>query len=278
MSPKRNIYTASLCVLWLATTASAATVTFAIQPQAGDASQEIVVTPGGLVAYEITALVTSDDAETPDHNGLSSFIVDVLTDLGVIQDPVDELDADIAETFTYMTSLGLPSDDDILDIGGSQDILLGDDALTLNIAVDQAQVLARGSLIAPAIEGTFTVAISTESEATVFASWNTSEMMVANTAIGDGFAIRTDFSAGDDTGDDTEDNTGDGGNTDNGTIDTDPPADPTAENPVFTSTLALAGTAALVAGALLLFGPIVSGVVLVLALVLVTILSSLSGL
>lgn len=266
---KNNLYPAILCILWAITAASAATVTFDIQPQEGDASQDIVVEPGGLVAYEITALVTSDDAETPDHAGLSSFSLDVLTDLGIVQDPVDALDAVIASAFTYNPTLGQPSSDDILEIGGSQDVLLGDDALVQNIAVDAEQVLATGELITPPTEGTFTVTISTESEATVFASWNTSEMMLANTAVGTGLTIRTELSAGDDTGGDTGGDTGNGGTIVNGTA-----TNVAAEYPVFTSTLAMAGAAILVAGALMLFGPLVSGIVLVLALTLITMLAS----
>lgn len=182
-------------VLMLAGPASAATVTFEMVPVGGSAGDEVVVAPGTEVAYELTATVTSDDSASSDNDGLAFFSVTVETDLGVTQIPADEFDSVIAQAFPFVQSLGRADDDDILEIGGGQNTFSPGSATT-GLGVGQAQLLARGRLITPTSEGTFT--ITPTASANVFDPGSDTSVSVADSVVATGFTIRTQEGAGTD--------------------------------------------------------------------------------
>ncbi len=166
--------------------ATAATVRFDIAPAGGEPGDAVSAGPGDEVCYELTAIVTSDDPAASDNDGLAFFAVNVETDLGVTQSPVDELEPVIADNFPIVQSLGTPAADDVLSIGGAQNTFTGD--VQTGIALGQTQVLARGRLVMPGAPGTFTVAGPTGT-ANVFRVGSTTAVDRADIETGPGFTI-----------------------------------------------------------------------------------------
>jgi hypothetical protein len=176
----------------------AATVTFNIVPEGGSAGDTVTVAPGASVDYRIEAIVTSDDPVTTDNNGLAFFSVDVLTDLGVTQSAADAFDPAIGSAFPLVQSLGQPSDDDILEIGGGQNIFSSGTAVT-GIGVGATQTLATGSLTTPSTEGTFTITL--DASANVLDTGTDTSASTANVVTGSGFTISTMQDTGNGDGD-----------------------------------------------------------------------------
>ena len=251
-------FVAGLCVASISLRAFAATVVFDVVPVADLADGKIVVTPGEQVAYQLTALVKSDDADTVDNNGLVYFNVSIQTDSGIVQAAMASFKTLIAESFTLFPSLGTPTDDDILGISGRQDL---DNARDVVTEVAQTlQVLGGGVLNTPTTEETFTVKVGNDSIANVLEADSTQNTMAVTVEIGDGFVISTGGSTDDDTTDDdtTDDDTTDDDTTDDDTTDDDTTDDETTTTGGlvdFPTALAfVAGAAALIVGAFFLGG------------------------
>lgn len=157
----------------------------------------VVVVLGETVSYQVTIRVDSGDNE-----GLNFFSFDVLTSLGVEQDPDGaEFDSLIEELFNFLgPGLGSPSDDDILGFEGTQGF--GNDSTT-GVGQDGAQVLVTGELITPSDTiGVFTVLVSENANTQLL---DIGSGLISNaqidTTIGPGFEIQTVEADGDLDGD-----------------------------------------------------------------------------
>lgn len=162
--------------------ARAATVTFSIVAVDADGSvldgNEVIVQPGAEVPYILTAVVSSD-IDVIDNDGLASFSIDLGTDLLVQQPPIDEFDPEIALWFAMDQSEGTPSagpvegvDEDVVGISGSQNAH-DPGQVVPGVAAEQVQVIGRGRLRTPEVEGDFAAGILDSSAAGVF--WPDSE-------------------------------------------------------------------------------------------------------
>ena len=116
----------------------------------------VTVQPGATVPYEIGVLVTVDPTQ-PGIQGLGTFDINVLTDLGITQSPLTAFQSATVATFTAGISLGTTSGSDILGISGQQDVA---GVTTSGVALGQRQVLGTGRLVAPSTVGTFEVSVT----------------------------------------------------------------------------------------------------------------------
>jgi hypothetical protein len=251
-------------MLLAARPAAAATVQFDIFPIGGQGGDVVVVAPGEPVSYELTALVSSDSPDEQDNNGLAFFSVTVETDLGVGQMPADALDPVIAAAFSIAQGLGTPADDDLIQIGGGQNTFVEGSAAA-GIALDHVQLLARGSLQTPQMEGTFTVIVRAPSPPNVLNPGSTTRVTQANVLDTAGFTIRI-RAAGDDTQDagaDDQDDQATTGGPDTG--DDGPAASDTAAERFGSSLVWGTAAFAVAVGALVLGGPLAGGIALIVA-------------
>lgn len=180
----------------------------------------VVVVLGETVRYQVTISVDSGDNE-----GLNFFSFDLLTSLGVDQDPDGaEFDSLIEELFDFLgPGLGTPSDDDILGFEGTQGF--GNDSTT-GVGQDGPQVLVTGELItASDTIGVFTVLVSENANTQLLAIGSG---LISNdqidTTIGPGFEIETVEADGDLDGDGVlngDDNCPAQGNADQADVDGD---------------------------------------------------------
>lgn len=262
----------------LACRLSAATVIFDIQPDGLSGTNAVVVEPGQDVPYILTAIVTSDDPINVDNNGLAFFRVHIRTDLGVTQRPVDEFEPIIGENFTIQQNPGTPLEppgstgelQDIEQISGAVNTFVGL-LPVFGIAQNEQQILARGRLATPNIEGDFSAIVRDDSTANVF-QLPDNRVVTANIAIGTGMRISTRVSTGGGGGSD-DGNGSDGTGGTNGVggssgEDTGGITLPTATQPATPLGEAVAltvGLGALVAGALLWGGPLLGMAALLLA-------------
>jgi hypothetical protein len=162
-----------LVVLATLSIASATTtLTLELVPTSGT-----TVPPNGMVSYKITGVVPNDG-----NLGLAAFGVDVLTNTGVRQSQAKP-DAAIKQYFTQLGGFTNPigfggtsadgdaggRDDDLLQIGGSQNTI-GNDGIAPNprypsgtvqtgLAVGTPIVLATGTVKLPATAATYTVSL-----------------------------------------------------------------------------------------------------------------------
>ena len=193
-----------------------------IVPIEGTSDFQVRVLPGGEIPYEIYVTVTSDLPAASDNGGLAFFSVNVATNLGVTQPPVDELVPAIAQLFPIVQSLGSPIGDDVVQIGGGQQTFGGD--VQFNVAVNQRTLLARGRVITPMVNlGIFAVGNGDGTTANVFREVGLAAATGANIASGQMIDVRTtlDLNEGlppDGGGDgSTDGDGGDGGDGDGGT-------------------------------------------------------------
>jgi hypothetical protein len=170
---------AGLVILFCAASAQragGAVVTYLVSPTDidPDANGIYTVAPGATIDYELYVLVESgslSDAPntpppaTPDNNGLSFFSVDILTDFGVQQFPLDGFSLLIVQNFFTTPLLGTPTGDDILSISAGQ----AQFATTAVSGIGQGsfQLLGGGQLRTPNRIGSFTVQIGPNSRANV---------------------------------------------------------------------------------------------------------------
>jgi hypothetical protein len=194
----------------------AATVTYDVQPVDTLVDGEIVVAPGTQVDYIITALVQSDTTE-PDNDGLAVFQLDLLTNTGVEQLPIDAFDDVIATNFPSGQQTGTVQGDRVVGIGAGQ-LPIGQPGFP-GVGVDAPATLARGRINTPETEGTFQIQIASDDlTAVVLAPPDSGSLTLpATAAVGDGFTIRTSQSAG--SSDTTTGDTGNDGSTDGNTSD-----------------------------------------------------------
>lgn len=147
--------------------ASATTVVLSLESAAA-VDGKVHAGTGTKVPYEIVATVVSDDPNNADHRGLVSVMFDLNTDLGVTQ-PRAVLDPAFRQTFFVFASPGTPSDDDLLELFGSQYTVDGgsDASIQPNFAAGNAFVIATGTLTMPQVMGTFAVSVGGTTLATV---------------------------------------------------------------------------------------------------------------
>jgi len=152
------------CVFWAVaglcgSACPAAVITYNVRPVGATTVQ-----PGGTVDYEITAAVDSVD-----NLGLFLFIVNLETNLGVVQSPVSFFDPTIADVFNFGQQFGTPDadgepgtadDDDLREIGASSAAL---NDPPQGIGQTAEQVLVFGTLVTPTQTGTYSVRIGSDS-------------------------------------------------------------------------------------------------------------------
>lgn len=177
-------------LLGLSSGALAATVRFDVVPTSDNAATSVTVTPGADVPYQVYVQVTSDDTTTADNNGLSFFTLEILTNLTVEQRPLDSFAKLIADNFTTVASLGTVQDDDIVQIGGGQNIFAGSTAVAGIGTGTTRQLVGDGRFVAPATEGTYTVAPGADSMANVLVAGSVSSATQATFQAGPGFTIK----------------------------------------------------------------------------------------
>jgi len=163
------------------------TIQFDVVPASNNNARSVKVTPGGEVEYEVFAQVISGDTTTTDNNGLASFTVNILTDLGVAQQPMDSFSSVIANAFPTGQSLGTSLNDDIIGIHGEQNTATGG-TVTAGIGSER-QLIGQGRLTAPTTEASYTVEIGPNSQAKVFTAGSTSSTTDATLDAGSGFTI-----------------------------------------------------------------------------------------
>ncbi len=115
-----------------------------------------VVEPGALVPYELGVFVQLTPT-LPDVNGLASFDVNILTTLGRLQPPLSSFNAIVQEAFPVSVSLGTPTDDDILNITGMQDLA---GITSSSIALGRRQIIGTGQFVTPFTEGDFDATVT----------------------------------------------------------------------------------------------------------------------
>lgn len=174
--------------------ARAATAAFDVQPASGGTT--ITVQPGQTVDYEIVCIVSEGD-----NDGLALFSLDLLNDLGLVQDPITDFSPLVNEHFDLFQQRGTPRDDgSVTDIAATQSL-----APSLHgFAVGTVEVLAFGTLRTPEAEGTYTVTVGRRTGKDITASViplgceGLCNFEPAETSAGPGFTIVV--RAGDDQG------------------------------------------------------------------------------
>ena len=207
---RRCLAIASCLVLGiLPSTVSGATFVIGIVSADDPEADQITVAPGDRIAYTVIGEVFSDDDTTPDNEGLAGLVFDILTDFGVEQPPADEIDAAVTAVLNADSSTGTSNNDDILILGAAYS---NPESTTTGLAVGDTQVIARGELITPQTEGTFSVTIGPNLVATVLVRRDDGSLTVSDATVETeiGLTIITDASvdaAGDTTSttDDTSD-------------------------------------------------------------------------
>jgi hypothetical protein len=256
-----------LAVLWSCAPgpALATTVRFDIVPTNAPNATTVQVTPGTDVPYDLYALVSSDDAATPDNNGLAFFTVDVTTNLGVPQQPLTAFTAQIGQLFTIVQSLGTPNDDDILQIGGGQNTFAGGTSQGGVAVGTQRTLIGQGVLKTPAATGVFSVGLADTSRANVFNPGSVTSAKQATFVAGPGFAVRISnaTTGGNDTGNDGTNGNADGG-TDTGGGDGTAASRAASEQAVVAGALFTVLGFLAVLAAFLAFGPLAGLIAIVL--------------
>ena len=163
--------------------ASAATVVLSVESAAA-VDGEINAATGSSVSYRILATVVSDDPNNSDHRGLVSVLFDLITDLGVSQ-PRPVLDPAFRQTFFVFASPGTPSDDDVLELFGSQYTVDGgsDATIQADFGAGASFVIATGTLTLPPVAGTYTVSVGGTTLATVLDDVVTSPETINNATV-----------------------------------------------------------------------------------------------
>lgn len=169
-----------------------AIITFDIVPASDQTAETRTIQTGSRIQYLLTARVTSEDPDTPDNGGLAMFSIDIETNLGVAQPPLEMFRSEIEDNFTLFPSLGTPVDDDIRQISASQDTIGGN--VTAGIGLDDTIILGTGFLQSPDQEGEFTVILGDNTTGSVLVADLSSGPPFAQNArvrLGDGFRIIT---------------------------------------------------------------------------------------
>lgn len=260
----RSLFRGVVVLLGLPAVLIAATATFDIELPDSD-TNSVTVAPGADVPYVVTVIVTSDDPNTPDNSGLGSFNVNIVTNLRIMQRPIDAFDPAIDNVFTVSQTLGTPTSSfllgithNIMQISAAQDSTPGTQP-TLNVGLGQKQVLATGRLVTPSSEDTFSAIIDGNSTATVYRALIFSAIQ-PEIAVGPGIAITTRSTPATDDDTDTDpDSTG--GDADSGDTSTDGEesvTDPIAGtgDPLVGSVAFVIGLGMLIAGTFLWGGPV----------------------
>ncbi len=278
-------------LLGTCTTLPATIVQYDIRPLVGGQpivkespqSQPIVsVRPESEVGYQVTVrTITSPedpafpvpiDPDGQDNNGLSFFRFDILTTLGVLQQPADRFVPPADTAFTLLPSLGTVSTEDILELSGAQDTVgFVGGTPTPGIGLDETQPIVEGRLLTGPLapneaEAEFLVRIGPVAQASVFQAGTLApiEVPAPNIEIGEGFIIRvtTDIDDDDDDNDDNDDNDDDDDDNDNDNDFTPIPL-PEVQAPIGTAVMAIVGVTALTFGIALMMGPVAGAVGLV---------------
>lgn len=116
----------------------------------------IQVEPGTVVSYQVGVFVQPTPT-FPNVNGLASFNIDILTNLGVAQRPLDQFNASLIQSFPAGRSLGTPLGDDIFEIAATQDLSGFTNA---GVGLGARQVIGTGQLITPNTEGDFQITVA----------------------------------------------------------------------------------------------------------------------
>jgi hypothetical protein len=174
--------------------AGATTVTFNVVPTADPTATSVTAAPGAEVPYQLFAQVISDTAGTPDNNGLSFFSVDITTNLGVTQQPLDSFDPQIATTFTVTQSLGTPQGGNVLQsnivqIGGGQNTFAGGTVRAGIGTGNTPTLLGTGRFLTSTTVGSYSVGVASTSQANVFLPVSLSSAKQATVTTGPGFTI-----------------------------------------------------------------------------------------
>ncbi|HOA74336.1 MAG TPA: hypothetical protein PKL76_12900 [Phycisphaerae bacterium] len=147
----------------------------------------VVVPPGTVVSYELAVFVQSTPA-FPNVGGLGAFVVDILTDTGLLQPPLTAFDSRILTSFTVNTSLGVPVEDDIIGISGTQDLT---GFFNTGVGLGARQVIGTGQLRTPTVEGDFQVSPVGAAQILVSGITTTPTLQTATVGIPRGFTIQT---------------------------------------------------------------------------------------
>lgn len=247
-------------VCGLAAPVWAATVTFDLVPVTALTGNEVVVTPGQQVQYQLVATVVSD-TPVADNLGLSLFQLNIETASGIAQDLPEAFSPIVVADFTAFPSLGTVQGDQIIGVSAAQ-LGLGT-PFVQGIGVGQAVVLATGHFNTPTVETTFTPKVGPNSKAEVLGAGSKEGQSITATAVaGPGFTIRTSNTATGGGGD--QSGTGSSGTS--------------LLNPTAASAVGIAAGALIaLAAAFSLFGPMGLALALVIVPLLGTLLLLLGG-
>lgn len=262
MRPLHCLAVTLAVIILFAGPASAAVVTFDLVPANTPNATEVTALPGSEVPYQIFVEVTSEDPNLVDNNGLSFFSINIGTNLVVEQPPLTQFSPQIAQTFTIVQSLGTPSGDDILQIGGGQNTFAGG-SVTGGIGQAQAVLIGQGVFRTPTLEGPYQVAIdATTSTANVFTAGSLNSAVAATLVAGPGFTINVVEST-DGGGDGNGGGDGDGGG-DGETPPTTQPVQPASPEALGMGIVFGLTTLVVVLAAFFLAGPLAAMIAIVL--------------
>jgi len=119
----------------------------------------VLVQPGAAIPYEIVLLVEADPtfAET---GGLASFDLNVLTNVGVVQNDAFNFSPGISPLFSTGLSPGTVLTDDIIGIAAAQNVTNATGEIVTGFGLNQAQQIGVGQILTPTFEGDFQVGLT----------------------------------------------------------------------------------------------------------------------